>query len=151
MRVRIVLASLVVVLSLVAAMPARAATHIVHVVNSEFNPDPTIRVGDTVTWLFEEDMGHTTTSVRNIPEQWDSGPRSSEDSYSHTFTRVGTWHYYCQPHGFDSGNGTAGGMAGIIRVVPEPASAGLLGAAAAVALLRRHRRRGASPASSAPT
>jgi hypothetical protein len=36
--------------------------------------------------------------------------------FEHTFSHVGRFWYYCLPHGFDLGNGTAGGMAGTITV-----------------------------------
>jgi hypothetical protein len=60
-------------------------------------------------------------------------------TFSHTFTHPGTYVYYCDIHGFDFGNGTAGGMAATIQVnaVPEPV-AGLL--ALPILLLLRRRR-----------
>jgi plastocyanin len=126
-------------LGLLHAAPASAAVVMVHVIDSEFTPDPTIRPGDTVQWMWEGFMPHSTTSVRGIPEQWDSGILGPGSTYSHTFTRVGNWNYYCIPHGFDNGNGTASGMAGVIRVVPEPTGACLAGVAG-LALLARRRR-----------
>jgi plastocyanin len=105
------------------AASANADVRIVHVFNFEFsiNPigqpivDAVINVGDTVRWEFE-DEGHSATSVSGIPEVWDSGVLGAPASFEHTFTHVGTWHYYCQPHGVDLGNGTAAGMAGTITV-----------------------------------
>lgn len=148
MKRRVLRAGLaVLVAGLAFASPASAATHIVHVFDTDFssNPrgqpivDPTIRVGDTVQWVWDSGF-HSATSVSGIPERWDSGMLGPGARYSHTFRNVGTWHYYCIPHGFDNRNGTAGGMAGTIRViVPEPASAALLGAAVAGLLLRRRR------------
>ena len=137
----------VLVAGLAFASPASAATHIVHVFDTDFssNPrgqpivDPTIRVGDTVQWVWDSGF-HTSTSVNGIPEQWNSGMLGPGGRYSHTFTNVGTWHYYCQPHGSDNGNRTASGMAGTIRaIVPEPATPALLAAAASCLLLRRRR------------
>ena len=48
------------------------------------------------------------------------------------------FNYYSRPFGFDNGDGTAGGMSGSIKVIPEPAATtflwlGLL----AAAILRR--------------
>jgi hypothetical protein len=36
--------------------------------------------------------------------------------FQHDFSQVGRFWYYCLPHGFDRGNGTAGGMSGTITV-----------------------------------
>ena len=129
------------------AGPAGAATVTVNVFDFEFsvNPpgqpvvDPTIRVGDTIRWQFAS-SGHTSTSVRGIAEQWDSGFVSAGSTFSHTFRNLGTFEYYCQPHGFDQGNGRAGGMAGKVTVMPEPGAAALTGFLTAVITLRRPRR-----------
>jgi hypothetical protein len=61
---------------------------------------------------------HTTTSVAGIPEQWDELITSSNQYYTHTFTQEGVFWYYCAPHGADNGDGTAGGMAGNVTVLP---------------------------------
>lgn len=148
MRMRAVAVLAVVVgFGLSYAPPVAAATQVVHVFDMDFsvNPqgqpivDPTVRVGDTVRWVWDSGF-HSTTSVDNIPEQWDSGILGPGSQFSHTFTRTGTWNYYCIPHGFDNGNGTASGMTGRITVVPEPGW-GVIGAAAAALLIRRRRTR----------
>ncbi len=101
-----------------------AATVDVYVYNNAFsiNPpgqpivDPVITVGDTVRWIWVQGS-HTTTSVAGSLEVWDAPINSMNQSFTHTFTHVGTWWYYCQPHGFDNGDGTASGMAGTVTVV----------------------------------
>jgi len=117
--------------ALCAGADARGATTVnVRVYNFNFsaNPagqpvlDPTIFVGDTIRWVFEQGT-HTTTSVQGIPEQWHSFFQPVGGTFEHTFTHVGTWHYFCVPHGSDNGDGTASGMAGTITVVPVPAPA----------------------------
>jgi plastocyanin len=93
------------------------ATVTVHVVNFAFNPDPvTIHVGDTVHWVWDTD-NHSTTSVAGSLETWDSGVHNSGFTFDHTFTRAGSFVYYCTIHGSDNGNGTASGMAGTIKVI----------------------------------
>ena len=104
--------------------------------------DPTIQVGDTIRWDWTSPL-HSTTSVTGSAESWNSGLQNPPFTFDHTFTTVGVFHYYCQAHGFDNGNGTAGGMAGTVTVnaVPEPASIVAFVAAGAAGLLSRRRRR----------
>jgi len=92
------------------------ATFTVSLVNFSFQPSTlTINVGDTVHWVWNSNF-HSTTSVAGIAEQWDSGVHNSGFTFDHTFTQVGSFAYYCQIHGFDNGDGTAGGMSGTITV-----------------------------------
>jgi plastocyanin len=101
-----------------------ADTVVVRIYDNDFslNPvgqpvvDAVINVGDTIRWVWDTEF-HTTKSVAGIPESWDSGgPFPVGHEFEHTFTNVGVWHYYCEFHGFDKGNGMAGGMAGTITV-----------------------------------
>ena len=89
----------------------------VHVMDFDFSPSTvSIKSGDTIHWVFDA-ANHSTTSVAGIKETWDSGIfRSPGATFDHTFTNVGSFQYYCTVHGFDTGNGTAGGMAGTINV-----------------------------------
>src|SRR5262245_10578660 len=100
------------------------ATVTVHIFDFDFsaNPkgqpivDPTINVGDTIHWVWDEGF-HSTTSVAGIAEQWDSGATGTGGhTFDHPFTHAGTFAYYCSIHGFDNGDGTAGGMSGTITV-----------------------------------
>jgi plastocyanin len=96
------------------------ATVTVHVINFAFNPSAvTINVGDTVHWVWDTN-NHSSTSVAGIPEKWDSGVQNAGFTFDHTFSNVGTWAYYCKIHGFDNGNGTAGGMSGTVTVNSAP-------------------------------
>ncbi len=121
-------------LACIASPPALAAVIDVYVFNFEFsvNPegqsivDPVITVGDTIRWI-HAGGNHTTTAVAGIPEQWNSPITSSVPVFQHTFTQIGTWHYYCIPHGVDNGNQTASGMAGIVTVLPNTTGACCLG------------------------
>jgi plastocyanin len=104
----------------------------VHVYNFSFSTNPaggpitdaTVQVGDTVHWTWDSGF-HSVTSVAGSTESFDSGIVGDGSTFDHTFTHPGTYHYYCILHGFDAGNGTASGMAGIINVVPEPGAVGL--------------------------
>lgn len=103
---------------------ALPATVTVHVFDFDFstNPsgrpvvDPVIYLGDTVHWVWDDGM-HSTTSAGSQAESWNSGVHTPSFSFDHTFTHVGVFAYYCTVHGFDNGNGTAGGMSGTITVL----------------------------------
>ena len=130
MRRHIVLAGSWLLSALPLAGLARADVVDVYVYSFDFSLNPTgqpvvdavITVGDTVRWVWLEG-NHTTTSVLGIAEQWNAEIDSSHPTFSHTFTTLGVFHYYCLPHGFDNGDQTAGGMAGTITVLPAGSGA----------------------------
>lgn len=136
-----------VVLGMCAVARCRADTITIYVFDFDYSinrpgegpvQDAVVNVGDTVRWLWLGDF-HTVTSCAGNPEVFDSGIFDTGDTFEQTYNTVGTWWYYCVPHGVDLGDGTAIGMAGTITVVPAP---GVLvgGAAGAMALARRRRR-----------
>lgn len=55
----------------------------------------TVKVGTTVTWSNDDNTLHTVTAVDG---SFDSGFFDSGESYSYTFTEVGEFEYFCQPH-----------------------------------------------------
>lgn len=119
----------------------------VHIINFAFNPDSvTITQGDTVHWVWDTD-DHSATSAAGQLESWDSGVHNTGFTFDHTFTQVGSFNYYCKIHGFDNGDGTAGGMAGTITVrsaaVPAPPAllTALLGSVPGLGLACRRLRR----------
>jgi plastocyanin len=134
-----------------SACALRAGTVDVHIIDFDFansasgiHFDPTISLGDTVHWILDSGF-HSTTSAAGLTESWDSdvhSPTSPPFTFDHTFSHVGDFAYYCSVHGFDNGNGTTGGMAGVVHVlaVPEPAS-GLLVAVGMAGLFRLARQR----------
>jgi plastocyanin len=100
-----------------ASLAARAATQTVNIgPSTSFTPSVvTVGPGDTVTWNWLA-PGHSTTSDATTgPEVWDSGVLSS-GSFSHTFTTLGTYRYYCVIHGAPGGIG----MSGQVIVAPPP-------------------------------
>src|SRR4051812_43026966 len=70
----------------------------------------TVAVGDTVKWHW---IGANHSSTRNInPETWGSGVKSAPTTdFTHTFTNVGSFVYWCTIHG-----SSAGGMRGFVVV-----------------------------------
>ncbi len=113
-----------------------------------FVPDDiTIQVGDTVRWTWLSGL-HDTTSAAGQAESWASNTTSVVGTtFDHTFTNVGDFGYYCTVHGFDNGDGTGGGMAGVVRVQATVPAASAWGMAAIVLLvitaatITLHRRR----------
>jgi plastocyanin len=104
---------------------ASAATVTVLVGNSGFNFSPssvTIHPGDTVKWNFSS-SGHSTTSGTpgNPNGLWDSGIRGQGATFSRTFNTVGTFPYFCTPHGECCGmTGTVNVTAGTPTPTPTP-------------------------------
>jgi plastocyanin len=78
--------------------------------NFKFTPAQlTVKVGTTVVWTSEDNVPHTVTADDG---SFDSGNLKKGDSFSFTFTKAGTFPYYCAYHGTAGG----GGMSGTITV-----------------------------------
>jgi plastocyanin len=110
-----------------AASPIAAAPVAIHMTDAlRFDPpDATIRVGQTVTWVNDGQIQHTSTNdqAKNPaaavnPEYaqlpagaapWDSGLLDPGKTFSYTFTVPGAYHYFCVPHALS-------GMRGVITV-----------------------------------
>src|ERR1700716_2758729 len=71
----------------------------------------TIQPGDTVQWTWSS-SGHSSTSGNpGSPNGlWDSGILNQGATFSHTFNTVGSFPYYCTPHG------SCCGMTGTVTV-----------------------------------
>jgi plastocyanin len=64
----------------------------------KFTPrELSVSVGDTVTWINRDDVPHTATS-KDDPGTFDSKALDTDDKYSFTFTKPGTYSYYCKVH-----------------------------------------------------
>ncbi len=65
--------------------------------NFEFTPNLLdVKVGDTVTWVNQQDVAHTSTS--NVEGGWSSGLIEPGESFSFTFTEAGQFPYICTIH-----------------------------------------------------
>jgi amicyanin len=55
----------------------------------------TVRPGTTVTWINHDDDPHTVTSTQNV---FRSPGLDTDETYSYTFTKPGTYEYFCTLH-----------------------------------------------------
>jgi plastocyanin len=57
----------------------------------------TVAAGTKVTWVNHDDVPHTVTSPSK-PRALDSGTLDTDQSFSHVFTKQGTYEYFCAVH-----------------------------------------------------
>jgi plastocyanin len=70
----------------------------VEIDNFVFKPrELTVTAGTKVTWVNKDDVPHTATSSDNTPA-FDSKALDTDDKYSFTFTKPGTYRYFCKVH-----------------------------------------------------
>ncbi|MGA2231085.1 MAG: cupredoxin family copper-binding protein [Tepidisphaeraceae bacterium] len=80
------------------SQPAAQAAVDVKIENFAFEPNELqIAVGTTVTWQNADDVPHTATAKGEDPA-FDSGPLDTDDKFSFTFSKPGTYAYYCKVH-----------------------------------------------------
>src|ERR1700675_2535204 len=63
--------------------------------NFSFGPDVTIAAGTTVTWTNHDDVPHVVASDSNV---FKSKALDTDDRFTYTFTKPGTYVYYCTVH-----------------------------------------------------
>jgi plastocyanin len=64
--------------------------------NFSFAPQMvTIAVGGTVTWTNRDDIPHTVVSTDGV---FKSKVRDTDETFSYTFTKPGTYPYFCSVH-----------------------------------------------------
>jgi plastocyanin len=69
-----------------------------------FNPDPiNIKMGSTITWTNTDVETHTVTSGSpdsntNKGNEFDSGNLNPKQTFEHTFSKAGTYSYFCVTH-----------------------------------------------------
>jgi len=65
--------------------------------NFSFSPTPiTVSVGTTLTWTNRDDIPHTV--VADDVQQFKSKALDTDEKFSHTFTKAGTYSYFCSIH-----------------------------------------------------
>jgi len=73
-----------------------AATAAVKIDNFVFGPQTlTVPVGTTVTWTNNDDIPHTSVSTEGV---FKSKVLDTDEKFSYTFTKAGTYPYYCTIH-----------------------------------------------------
>ena len=82
--------------SVTANDQSSAANVEVKIDNFVFGPETiTVPVGATVTWTNKDDIPHTTVSTDGV---FKSKVMDTEDKFSYTFDKPGTYSYYCTIH-----------------------------------------------------
>jgi plastocyanin len=79
-----------------AAAPAAQSTVEIKIDNFSFVP-PLLKVavGATVTWVNRDDIPHTAVSTEKV---FKSKVLDTDDKYSYTFIKAGTYPYFCSLH-----------------------------------------------------
>jgi plastocyanin len=79
-----------------AADQPPAANAEVKIDNFSFGPQTvTVPVGATVTWVNRDDIPHTVVSTDGV---FKSKVRDTDETFSYTFTKAGTYPYFCSVH-----------------------------------------------------
>lgn len=75
---------------------AQAATMEVKIDNFSFGPAVlTIKTGTTVTWTNRDDIPHTVVSTDGV---FKSKVLDTDEKFSYTFSKAGTFPYFCSIH-----------------------------------------------------
>ena len=80
------------------AMQDKAMTSEVKIDNFSFSPQAlTVAVGTTVTWTNRDDIPHTVVSTDD-PKAFKSKVLDTDEKFSFTFTKPGSYAYFCSVH-----------------------------------------------------
>ena len=73
-----------------------AANAEVKIDNFSFGPQTvTVPIGATVTWTNRDDIPHTVVSADGV---FKSKARDTDETFSYTFNKAGTYPYFCSVH-----------------------------------------------------
>jgi plastocyanin len=76
----------------------KTSTTEVKIDNFSFGPATlTVGVGSTVTWINRDDIPHTVVSTDD-PKTFKSKVLDTDEKFSFTFTKAGTFPYFCSIH-----------------------------------------------------
>ena len=77
-------------------IPAQASSTTVNIDNFVFGPATvTVPVGATVTWVNRDDIPHTVVAV---DKSFKSKVLDTDEKFSFTFAKAGTYDYFCSIH-----------------------------------------------------
>jgi plastocyanin len=77
---------------------------VVEIIDFSFRPaTATVKVGGTVTWKQVDPVGHSVESTSTPPAWTTSAVLKKGQSFSHTFTKAGTYSYICGVHNYMMG------------------------------------------------
>jgi plastocyanin len=80
----------------VTATDKPSAANAVTIDNFSFGPQTlSVSVGATVTWVNRDDIPHTSVSTDGL---FKSKVMDTDEKFSYTFTKAGTYPYYCTIH-----------------------------------------------------
>jgi plastocyanin len=83
---------------LVASAQEQTSTMDVKIDNFSFGPAAlTVKVGTTVTWMNRDDIPHTVVSTDD-PPMFKSKVLDTDEKFSFTFSKAGTYPYFCSIH-----------------------------------------------------
>jgi plastocyanin len=78
--------------------PSPAPAVVIHIKDYAFSPNTvTINAGQSVEWINDDTVAHSATAD---DKSFDSGELSQHDTWTHTFTKAGTYDYVCDDHEF---------------------------------------------------
>ena len=84
--------------SFVASAQEKAPTMEVKIDNFSFGPTAlTVPVGTTVTWINRDDIPHTVVSTDDA-KTFKSKVLDTDEKFSFTFSKAGTYPYFCSMH-----------------------------------------------------
>jgi plastocyanin len=84
--------------SFVARAQEKSSTMEVRIDNFSFGPAAlTVPVGTTVTWINRDDIPHTVVSTDD-PKAFKSKVLDTDEKFSFTFSKAGTYPYFCSIH-----------------------------------------------------
>jgi len=79
-----------------AAGDSAPATTDVKIDNFSFTPQTiTVKAGSTITWTNRDDIPHTVTSTESV---FKSKTLDTDDKFTTTLTKPGTYSYFCSIH-----------------------------------------------------
>jgi plastocyanin len=92
----VLLAAALVAATSLGSPASPAPAYVVHIKDFAYAPAPLkIHTGDTVRFINDDEEPHTVTAT---DKSFDSEALDTNGSWTHTFTKPGTFSYFCELH-----------------------------------------------------